>query len=118
MKRWIAPLVLALTAFPAGFCGAYGAVGILAAIGWRVSCGQHCDLTPLKASLWNLPFGLVFILLAAAWFLGFARHVLRLRRERERRPPPLVAAVAILCVFVWAVAWSAAHAWWSFFVAF
>jgi hypothetical protein len=104
MTRWIHPLALLVTAAWAGYFAGRGALRIASYVAWRSGCEVCQRPTDATPSVWSLSLGVLFIMLALLWLTAFARHVLRLARERERQPLPLLVTLATLGLFAWA-AW-------------
>jgi hypothetical protein len=104
MKRWLHPLALLATAGWAGYCAGRGLLRIVNYVAWRSGCEVCLRATDITPSIWTLSLGALFVVLALLWLTAFARHVLRLARERERQPLPLLATLAALGIFAW-TAW-------------
>ncbi|KRA66413.1 hypothetical protein ASD79_03855 [Caulobacter sp. Root655] len=101
-KSWLAPLVLALAAWPAGWAGGQGLFKIVAFIAHEQGCEVCLRPTDAAPTIWSLTVGIMLLALAGAWLILLGRTVFVALRRRTHSLAHVTLALALLGLFAWA----------------
>jgi hypothetical protein len=101
-KSWIAPSLLAVTTWPAGWLGGQALFKIVAFYANQQGCEVCFRPTDATPTLWSLSVGIAFLGLALAWLVLLGWVVVAAFRRKSRRLAHVIAALALLGLFGWA----------------
>ena len=101
-RPWLAPLVLALTAWPAGWASGHGLFKIAAFVAHQQGCEVCLRPTDATPTAWSLTAGVVLLALAGAWLVLLGRNVFVAIRRRNHSLAQVTLALALLGLFAWA----------------
>ncbi len=101
-KSWLAPLALALAAWPAGWASGHGLFKVAAFVAHDQGCETCLRPTDATPTGWSLMVGIVLLVLAAAWLILLVRTVFIALRRRTHSLAHVTLALALLGLFAWA----------------
>jgi len=101
-KSWLAPLVLTLSAWPAGWASGHGLFKVAAFIAHDQGCETCLRPTDATPTGWSLTIGIVLLLLAGAWLALLGRTVFVSLRRKTHSLAHVTLALALLGLFAWA----------------
>jgi hypothetical protein len=100
-KSWLAPLLLAIAAWPAGWASGHGLFKVVAFIAHDQGCETCLRPTDATPTGWSPTVGVVLLSLAGAWLILLGRTVVALRRNTHSLAH-VTLALALLGLFAWA----------------
>ncbi|MBO9708603.1 MAG: hypothetical protein J7521_10345 [Caulobacter sp.] len=101
-RPWLTPLILVLTAWPAGRAGGHGLFKVVVFIAQQQGCETCVSAINITPTPWSLAAGVILLLLASAWIVFLVRFVIAALKRRTHSLAYAALALALLGLFAWA----------------